>query len=284
MNEIDKIKLLLVDDEEDFLDSAVSALRRRNIYTTTAKEGSEALEKIEANEYDAAVVDVKMPGMDGVTLFRKIVKIAPELPVIILTGHGAVPQAFETSKEGVFDYLTKPCDMDFLAKKIREASKSKKLKKKLNGDIKEVDEAADFTILLVDDEKDLLHSLSSVLSRRGFKVDTADNGFNALEKLKSVLVDVVVLDIKMAGMDGIEVLKNIKSRQPNPEVILLTGHPDVSNALAGVKLGAFDYVTKPPDIDKLIESVISAGRKHREELELKRQAAVKDIMDRYPDL
>jgi len=117
----DKIKLLLVDDEKEFLDSTSRALSRRSFEVTTASNGELALQLLEEQSFDAAVLDVKMPGIPGDRLFRRIKQLYPGMPMIILTGHGTVEQAFETSRDGIFDYLTKPCDMEKLAGKIREA-------------------------------------------------------------------------------------------------------------------------------------------------------------------
>ena len=122
-NHSDRVRIILVDDEEEFLQSATRALERRDVAVSTAKNGEEALRMIEHHIFHVAVLDVKMPGIDGVELFRRMKNKIPDLPVIILTGHGSIAQAFETSKEGIYDYITKPCDMDALVLKIKEAAK-----------------------------------------------------------------------------------------------------------------------------------------------------------------
>ena len=117
-----KTRLLLVDDEEEFLIATSQALERRGFEVTTAANGSDALELLTESEYDVAVVDVKMPGLAGDELFREIKRRWPYVPVVMLTGHGTMTQAFTISKEGVHDYLTKPCDMNHLAKVARQAA------------------------------------------------------------------------------------------------------------------------------------------------------------------
>jgi two-component system, NtrC family, response regulator AtoC len=117
----EKISLLLVDDERDFLDAAAAALSRRGFDVDTARSGERAVEMMKQKCPDVIVLDVKMPGIDGVQLFHRLNLVYPDIPVILLTGHGTVQQAFETSKRGVFEYLTKPCDIDDLACVVRRA-------------------------------------------------------------------------------------------------------------------------------------------------------------------
>ncbi|MFH1755988.1 MAG: response regulator [Candidatus Latescibacterota bacterium] len=128
------IKLLLVDDEEDFLESMSSALLRRKITVTPARNGREALELLELNTYDVAVVDLKMPVMTGEALFKEIKKKLPNLPVIIVTGHGTHKQVGEFSKQGVYYYLAKPCDVESLAELARQSvdSEWQKWRRRLN--------------------------------------------------------------------------------------------------------------------------------------------------------
>ena len=277
-----KIKILLVDDEEDFLSSAAKALERRGLEVQTARDGAEAFARIERHPVDVVVLDVKMPGLDGVEVFRRLKKEGQRLPVIILTGHGSIPQAFEVSKEGVYDYLAKPCDMDVLASMIKEAAQAHATaagEKKLEEDVS----AAMVSVLIVDDEVELLASLKPVLERRKMTILTAQSGEEALSKLRESTVDVVVLDIKMPGMDGLEVLQRIKRDFPAVEVLLLTGHPHVDSAMRGVKLGAREYLVKPPDVDELTRLIRKAFQHLREEREKKQQQSVQDILKKYPD-
>ena len=114
-------------------------------------------------------------------------------------------------------------------------------------------------ILLVDDEEDLLDILSKRLRKRGFRVETIDNGKSALEMLDARNdIDVVVLDEKMVGMTGLETLKVIKERHPHVEVIMLTGHGSVRDAMTALKQGALDYLTKPLDIQDLVDRLDQA--------------------------
>jgi len=114
------------------------------------------------------------------------------------------------------------------------------------------DKMEEMRIMLVDDEEGFLSTTKNVLERKGISVTTATSGSEALEKLVQGNIDVVILDVKMPGMDGVTALKEIKSRYPSIEVIMLTGHGTVESALEGLRSGASDYLTKPIDIDELI--------------------------------
>jgi DNA-binding NtrC family response regulator len=116
----------------------------------------------------------------------------------------------------------------------------------------------DFRVLIVDDELDFLETIVKRLQRR--KVDTTgiDSGIKALELLEKEHFDVVILDVRMPGLDGIETLKEMKKKRPLLEVIMLTGHASVESGVQGMQYGAFDYVMKPADIDDLLERIREA--------------------------
>lgn len=121
-------------------------------------------------------------------------------------------------------------------------------------------------VLLVDDEKDFVEMLSLRLNEVGEKVTTAHSGKECLENLENKEIDVVILDIKMPGMDGMETLREIKKRFPLVEVIMLTGHGSTETAVEGMKIGAFDYLMKPADFDDLTAK-LEAARKRKDEQE-----------------
>jgi len=108
-------------------------------------------------------------------------------------------------------------------------------------------------LMLVDDEKRFLSTTQKLLERKGYDVTTASSGLEALEHLRQKDVDVVILDVKMPGMDGLETLKVIKTEYPLIEVIMLTGHATVESAVDGLKCGATDYLMKPTALEELIQ-------------------------------
>ncbi len=136
-------------------------------------------------------------------------------------------------------------------------------------------------ILLVDDEVPFVDTMIKRLTKRNMDVLPAYGGEESLQKLaENKRVEVVVLDVKMPGMDGIETLKEIKKQFPLVEVIMLTGHATVESAIEGMKLGAFDYLMKPSDIDLLVEKVTEAAAKKRRHEEKIIEAQMKKITTR----
>ena len=118
-----KITVLLVDDEPRFRTSTQKILDRRGFETMVAGTGEEALERI-AEGPDVVILDIKMPGMDGLTALRELKRRAPDVPVIMLSGHGSEDAARAALREGAFDFLAKPCDIELLVAKLQEASRS----------------------------------------------------------------------------------------------------------------------------------------------------------------
>jgi DNA-binding NtrC family response regulator len=133
-------------------------------------------------------------------------------------------------------------------------------------------------LMLVDDEERFLSTTQKLLSRKGYEVLTATSGGEALETLSTKNIHVVILDVKMPGMDGITTLKEIKKRFPLVEVIMLTGHGTIESAVDGLKSGATDYLTKPADIDELIEKAEEAFEKRQRLEEKIRMAQSRKLM------
>jgi CheY-like chemotaxis protein len=114
-------------------------------------------------------------------------------------------------------------------------------------------------VLLVDDEQRFVNNLARILKTRGFDVTAVYDGYQAVEAVKyGGGFDVVVLDVKMPGMDGVEVLGEIKKRAPDTEVIMLTGHASLESGTQAIRRGAYDYLMKPCDIEDLIEKLKEA--------------------------
>ncbi len=140
---------------------------------------------------------------------------------------------------------------------------------------------ATIQLLLVDDEERFLHTTKILLEKRGVVTFTATNGADALKAMDEHRIDVVILDVKMPGIDGVAVLRKTKQKHPLVEVIMLTGHASVESAVEGLKLGAFDYVKKPCDISDLIAKVNEAHDKKHAMEEKIRKAQIDKII-RHP--
>ena len=136
-------------------------------------------------------------------------------------------------------------------------------------------------VLLVDDESEFVETFSERLELRDLKISKAFNGEEALQVLeKDHDLEVVILDVQMPGMDGIETLTEIKKKFPLVEVIMLSGHSTVESAIEGMKKGAFDYLMKPCDMDQILAKVSKAAGKKRQHEDKIIQARIKEITSR----
>jgi DNA-binding NtrC family response regulator len=138
-DETKKIKLLIVDDEEDFLNSIAERLGMRDFDIMTASEGNLAIKLAKKGKFDVALLDMRMPGMDGMELLQILKKKHKFLEVIMLTGHAAIDSAVEATKLGAFAYLEKPYDFEKLLEVLKEAYEAR-LRKKFEHDKKRMEE------------------------------------------------------------------------------------------------------------------------------------------------
>ncbi|XPV75899.1 MAG: response regulator [Desulfovibrio sp.] len=122
-------------------------------------------------------------------------------------------------------------------------------------------------LLIVDDETDYTSPLSKRLTRRGLRVVTASSGFEALQTLKSTEIDIILLDIKMADMDGVKTLGEIKRLYPHIEVVMLTAHANTDTVISSIAMGAFDYLMKPVSVDDLVQKIGDAYLQRKKNLD-----------------
>ena len=142
---------------------------------------------------------------------------------------------------------------------------------------------APLIVLIVDDEKDFVEMLSQRFQDDGHVIRVAYNAEEGLESLAEQEPDVVVLDIRMPGMDGIAALRKIRARHPLVEVVLLTGHGSAETAVEGLKLGAYDYLQKPTKYEELLETLKSARARKADQEERIRKAEARSLLRRSGD-
>ena len=133
-------------------------------------------------------------------------------------------------------------------------------------------------VLLVDDEEDFLKTLAERLEARGLKVNTATSGEEAVTDAEKNGYDLIVLDLSMPGIDGLETLKRIKTKQPEAEIIMLTGQGSIRTGIEAMKLGAEDYLQKPVNISVLIDKISEARSKRMLILQSKSVAEIEKIL------
>jgi DNA-binding NtrC family response regulator len=281
-------KVLLVDDEEDFLDVMAERMRSRGIEVSTTTSATHALEMVEENSFDAIVMDLMMPELEGTEALKAIKNKKRELQVILLTGYVTLEQVIQAMRLGAMDIIEKPPDLDVLAEKIKKAhTKKERILAETQAEEEVKEKHSNISkgglnmkprVLIVDDEEELLQTLSERLRMRDYDVSTSLSGEDALGKMKGYNFDVVVLDVAMPGMDGVQTLSEIKRIKPLTEVIMLTGHATVESAIEGMKLGAFDFLMKPCNTEKLVAKISIAHERKAEQEERIRAAKVSEII------
>jgi DNA-binding NtrC family response regulator len=295
-----KIKLLLVDDEEEYVRTMASRLEMRDVASRVALSGEEALRAVEDEAPDVMVLDLRMPGIDGMQVLERVKAEHPAVQVVILTGHGSEREEREARRLGAFEYLEKPADTKQLLRTVRAAWKKglALLKESADGFSRTMTAAAlaeaglvedarqesrkpttkapvpavgesegsvepSLRVLFVDDEEDFVTTMAERMRLRDVGGDVALSGDRALEMLEDDVPDVMVLDLRMPGMDGMEVLRRVKKAYPGVQVIILTGHGSEQDEEEARRLGAFDYLCKPVDINRLVDTIRKAGQAGR---------------------
>ncbi|MBU2498956.1 MAG: response regulator [Proteobacteria bacterium] len=201
-----KRNLLLVDDEEKFLYTIADRIRLKGFEPLLATSGKEALEIARKHKVHAAVVDLKMPDMDGLVVITKLREIHPKIKTVLLTGFGdeKVKEAAEALDAAYFEKDEMGSFWDF----IKVLGKKK------------------FNILLVDDEKKFLDTIADRIRFKGFEPLLATSGNEALEIARKHKVHAAVVDLKMPDMDGLVVITKLKEIHPKIKTVLLTGFGD----------------------------------------------------------
>jgi DNA-binding NtrC family response regulator len=199
--------VLVVDDDRQMVKTFAAVLNRRGWQSLTAFDGREAVEVARDNHVDVVLMDVRMPGMNGVEALRAIRQSKPLTPVILMTAYAAHDLLAQAERDGALSIMPKPVALP-----------------RLLGLLDQVIEA-DRSILIVDDDPQFLTTLTEVLSTSGRKVHKASTLEQALELLDSATPDIVVLDLKLDGAGPEDAVRAIKSARPAAVLILYSGHP-----------------------------------------------------------
>jgi two-component system, NtrC family, response regulator HydG len=240
--------ILLVDDDVDICSNLSDILGDLGYRVDAAYDGPSALAMIERTRYDVAVLDYKMPGMNGATLTREIRRMRPEMVSLLVTAHASTASD-EALSAGAWHVLAKPVDTPRL--------------------LGLVDQALDQPlILVVDDDLDLCANLWDLLRERGYRVGLAHSGEEASRSLAEAMFHVVLIDVKLPDGDGSEVFRKVCEVNPEARTVVITGQSSGTFELVDKILseGADAVCYKPFDVPKLLESLerLTATRTGRE--------------------
>ncbi len=232
----EELKILVVDDEKEFCKNVRDILEMKGYRVALAHDGFRALELVKQNGFDLVLMDMKMPVMDGVQTLKKVKEFIPDTPVIMVTAYAVEDLLREALREGAFGTLKKPLDFDKLFALIEKAIP--------NGAL----------ILVVDDDEDLCANMKDLLHDKGYRACVAYDGNMAIEKAWENAFDIIILDMKLPSLNGLETYLAIRDIRPNVVVIVITGYPQEMGNLAqqAVQKNAFACLEKPIDMDDLV--------------------------------
>ena len=243
----DEPTILVVDDNEDLLETFAMILKRRGFNVETAENGASAIDKFREHEYDVTLMDIVMPEMNGVEAFRKIKEMQPEASIILMTAYSD-EELIQTAKdEGARRVINKPIRIDRLIELIKEA-------------------AADQPILVVDDDADICRTLTDVLKLQGYDVLSAGSGEEAVMIAQEKDCQMAFIDVKLPNIDGLETFLRLKEINPGILTIMMTGfRNEVKDALHKAQAAsAITCLYKPFDPAEAADLVKKVGKKRRQ--------------------
>ena len=251
--------ILVVDDERLMCDLLGSVLARHGHEVLTALNGRDGLELFKTHRPRFTLLDLRMPEMNGIEVLKQLRTIDPQAAVMILTAWGSDALEQQARQLGVVDFLSKRLSLDVLVEAMertlqQSAQAASPAQAAAPAEAPQAALAAaddgDF-ILVVDDEPQIRDLLKRFLSLRGYKVRVASDGQQALTMVEQEAPQLIVLDVYMPGINGVEVLRQLRRRKFTGGVILLTGSQDDKLLQEALDLGSVDVMGKPVDLERL---------------------------------
>ena len=226
--------ILIVDDERNMRTTLADILRDEGYEVTTAEDGDVAVGLCSKNRYDIVLMDVRMPGLNGVDAFRKIRRHQEGVRIILMSAYDAEGLKEQTLDEGVIAFLPKPLDMERVVRLIADVQ--------------------DTAILVVENEEELASTMSHALKRKGYRVTTVQTPHDALEIVEQIRFDIVFIDAKLPAMNGLELYLAIKKITPTAVAIMITGMDEEFEKIAreAVRQTAYTMIRKPLDLDRVL--------------------------------
>ncbi len=240
-----KTNILVVDDLRSIRLTLGGILEDKGHNVVTVEDGYQAIQAVRETHFDTIFMDIKMPGINGVQTFREVKKIDPKAVVIMMTAYSVEDLVKEALEEGAYAIVYKPFDIDGIIAIIEELLHEKIL------------------ILVVDDQFADRETLKGILGDKGYRVATAQDGAEAIEMVKSRHHDIIFLDVRLPGMDGVETFEQVKKIDPKATVIMMTGYTEEDLVKRAISQGAYTCIYKPFDIEKVIALVEDIAKERK---------------------
>jgi two-component system response regulator HydG len=228
-----QINILIVDDQIGMLETFTDILEDKGFRVQTAEDGFSAIEKARENAFDVIFMDIQMPGINGVQTFRELKKMNSRVTVVMMTAYALDDLIAEAVSEGAFAVLYKPFDIEKVVQIIEQGTNKS-------------------VILVVDDSFEERQTLKDALETKGHRVTTAANGQEAIEFVQDGNVGVILMDVRMPGIDGIQTFEQVHKIRPEVPVIFITGYSIEEALRDAVSKGAYACLQKPLDMEKIV--------------------------------
>lgn len=242
-----KLSILIVDDDPGMIETMGDILDDMGYDVAVAQDGFKAIEMIKERAYDVALMDIKMPGINGVETFKEIKGISPFTKVIMMTAYSVEDLVKEALEEGAYGMIYKPLDIERVVEFIGRAEEGS-------------------LILVVDDDPGTCETLKDILEGKSYKVAVANSGEEAIRFAKESNTDIVFIDIKMPVLNGLDTYLAIREVNPNITAIMMTGYREKVAELVeeALRSSAYTCLHKPLDMDKVVALVTEISRQRRE--------------------
>ena len=275
-------RVLIVDDERDMRELLARMLEGVGFEVVKASSGEEALGVADTTRVDLVITDLWMPGINGVELLQELDRRHLGAEVIVLSGHVTEGTRQKMDSLGAFAVLTKPFEPRELLSTVREAVKSNRTARTLITGIKAY-EPEKPRVLVADDEPELRHLMRRALEGAGYDVEEAADGAEACEKMLALDFALVLLDINMPRMGGIETIRKASRMCPGAFFVVITGEATSKEMQEAIRAGAYKCLQKPIDLDRLLAELptlklIAEQRKRTQE----RRKAREELIRAHP--
>lgn len=232
------MKILVVDDDRRIVKTTCDILKIKGHEAIAAFTGEEGVEKVKTDLPDCVLMDIRMPGISGVEALRQMKAISPALPVVLVSAYATSEVVDEAKSAGAYAVLSKPLNFQMVLSFLSLLHKEE-------------------NILVVDDDPGFGKTLKDILTLRGYQVETETEPHKVLEHLNDNYKLVVVLDLKLGEVNGIDVLKKIQAKYPNKPVVMMTGYrQEMSSSIEKAsQIGAYTVLYKPFETEALLQLI-----------------------------
>lgn len=232
------MKILVVDDDLRIVKTTCDILKIKGHEASAAHSGEEGVEMVRSDRPDCVLMDIKMPGINGVEAMQQMQEIAPNLPIVLVSAYATDEIIAEAKRSGAYAVLSKPLNFPMILAFLSLLRKEE-------------------SILVVDDDPNFCKTLKDILTLRGFRVKTESEPQKVIGHLEDGYQLAVVLDLKLGEVNGTEVLKEVRAKYPTKPVVLVTGYRQAmgDSIEKGRTIGAYTCLYKPLEMNDLFQVI-----------------------------